>query len=74
MDLKSATTLKNDIELKEKESTQKNMLKVAELIQKKRRDNSICLFFYLTVECDFNLLCGLHMSGTMSVAVVFTVA
>ena len=33
MDLKSATTLKNDIELKEKESTQKNMLKVAELIR-----------------------------------------
>ena len=37
MDLKSATTLKNDIELKEKESTQKNMLKVAELIRKKKK-------------------------------------
>ena len=28
---------KNDIELKEKESTQKNMLKVAELIRKKKK-------------------------------------
>ena len=37
MDLKSATTLKNDIELKEKESTQKNILKVAELIRKKKK-------------------------------------
>ena len=40
MDLKSATTLKNDIELKEKESTQKNMLKVAELIRKKKEETT----------------------------------
>ena len=31
---------KNDIELKEKESTQKNMLKVAELIRKKKEETT----------------------------------